>query len=102
MSTDFQPVILWRAGSLLSVSNSAHSGGLIMSIAFDDQVFIASQQLITLRHRIMALRYKGNPIPDELRTAFIAAADELDDLMFIANATQSTDADRYDDGLFVQ
>ena len=73
-----------------------------MSITFDDQVFIASQQLITLRHRIMALRYKGSPIPDELRTAFIACGDELDDLMFIANATQSTDADRYDDGLFVQ
>jgi len=55
-----------------------------------------------LRHRIMALRYKGSPIPDELRTAFIAYGDELDDLMFIANATQSTEEDRYDDGLFVQ
>ena len=52
-----------------------------MSIAFDDQVFITSQQLITLRHRIMSLRYKGKPIPDELRTAFIACGDELDDLM---------------------
>ena len=71
-------------------------------MSFDDQVFITSQQLITLRHRIMALRYKGKPIPDELRKAFIACGDELDDLMFIANATQSTDADRYDDGLFVQ
>ena len=73
-----------------------------MSIAFDDQVFITSQQLITLRHRIMALRYKGKPIPDELRKAFIACGDELDDLMFIANATQTTDEDRYEDGLFVQ
>ena len=71
-------------------------------MSFDDQVFITSQQLITLRHRIMALRYKGSPIPDELRTAFIACGDELDDLMFIANATQTTDEDRYDDGLFVQ
>ena len=71
-------------------------------MSFDDQVFITSQQLITLRHRIMALRYKGKTIPDELRTAFLVAADELDDLMFIANATQSTAEDRYDDGLFVQ
>lgn len=71
-------------------------------MSFDDQVFITSQQLITLRHRIMALRYKGEPIPDELRKAFIACGDELDDLMFIANATQTTDEDRYDDGLFVQ
>ena len=71
-------------------------------MSFDDQVFITSQQLITLRHRIMSLRYKGKPIPDELRTAFIAAADELESLLEIANATQTTDEDRYDDGLFVQ
>ena len=71
-------------------------------MSFDDRVFITSQQLITLRHRIMSLRYKGKPIPDELRKAFIACGDELDDLMFIANATQTTDEDRYDDGLFVQ
>ena len=71
-------------------------------MSFDDQVFITSQQLITLRHRIMSLRYKGKPIPDELRTAFIAAADELESLLEIANATQTTAEDRYDDGLFVQ
>jgi len=71
-------------------------------MSFDDHVFITSQKMIALRHRIMSLRYKGKPIPDELRTAFIAAADELESLLEIANATQTTDEDRYDDGLFVQ
>ena len=71
-------------------------------MSFDDHVFITSQKMIALRHRIMSLRYKGKPIPDELRKAFIACGDELDDLMFIANATQTTDEDRYEDGLFVQ
>jgi len=44
MSTDFQPVILWRVGSLLAVSNSAHSGGFIM------------QHLLSLAQHILFLR----------------------------------------------
>ena len=71
-------------------------------MSFDDHVFITSQKMIALRHRIMSLRYKGKPIPDELRKAFIACGDELESLLEIANATQTTAEDRYDDGLFVQ